>query len=104
MKGKIGRRGLLTLLAGGAVAGVSVGTGTGTGAVKAEAKQTTLAGLAKSVLGLAEKAQRMAGVDRENSKVWNEVGLVLVKAAGDIMKVTVTGRGVRKEVGNGREL
>lgn len=94
MNNKIGRRSLLLGLAG------LAGTGT---VVKAEAKPLTTAGVAKSLLTLAEKAQREAQADVGNASKWTEVGLIITAAAQKVMGVKVTGRGVRRDGEKGGE-
>jgi len=88
MKSKIGRRGLLVLLVGGAVGGTSM-------AQAAEPKQVTVVGLAKSLLGLAEKAEKAR---------LEEAGLIIVRAAAQVMGTRTTGRGLRKEDKDGTKM
>lgn len=90
-KGKIGRRGLLLLLAGATVGGTKVAA--------AEAKPVTVPGLAKSLLGLADKAMKATAEDPGMKKALMEAGLIIQKAAADVLRVKVTGHGVRKGEG-----
>lgn len=100
MDRKMTRREMLGVVAGSTamVSGVTVGV-----VEAAEAKPLTVAGVAKSLLGVAEKAQREAAKDLGNASKWEEIGLIITRAAAGVMGVKVTGRGVRRDDEKGGE-